>query len=148
MAATVAAAPSRQRKLSARIHYKNSKRLQSQTVWSPLSSIVVMRAIPRQERVSSIETAASHHVPWNTNRPNGEYHAQLLGHDDHCDAGQRQSGQFSVLCFNEVVEKYRRCTAVPIWIVGQGSLARWLGSRRSLGAPRPSVGLPLAVAEP
>ena len=49
---------------------------------------------------------------------------------------------------SEVVEKYRRCTAVPIWMVGLGSVARRLGSWRSLGALRPSVGLPLAVTEP
>ena len=58
----------------------------------------------------------------------GEYHAQLLGYDDHGDAGQRNSGQFGILCLSEVVEKYRRCTAVPIWMVGQGSVARRLGS--------------------
>ena len=33
--------------ISARIHYQHSKRLQSQTGWSPLSSIAVMPAIRR-----------------------------------------------------------------------------------------------------
>ena len=33
--------------ISGRIHYQHSKRLQSQTGWSPLSSIAVMPAIRR-----------------------------------------------------------------------------------------------------
>ena len=33
-----------------------------------------------------------------------------------------------ILCLSEVVEKYRRCAAVPIWMVGQESVARRLGS--------------------
>jgi hypothetical protein len=58
----------------------------------------------------------------------GGYHAEVLGSDDHGDAGQRDAGRFGVLCVSEVVEKYRRCAAVPIWMVGQESVARRLGS--------------------
>ena len=116
--------------------------------WPSLSSIVVMRAICRQERVPSIGTKR-HIMHYKLEPTDREYHAQLLGYDGHGDAGQRNSGQFGILCLSEVVQKYRRCTAVPIWMVGQGSVARRLGSWRSLDAPRPSVGLPLAgVAKP
>jgi len=69
-----------------------------------------------------------HHAPCKLKPTDGEYHAEVLGCDDHGDTGQRDAGQFGVVCLSEVVEKYRRCAAVPIWMVGQESVARRLGS--------------------
>ena len=121
---------------------------QAPAIANRLVSSIVYFVIERSA-VRSASCSGPHRPPCKLEPTDGEYHAQLLGYDYHGDAGQRNSGQFGILCLSEVVEKYRRCTAVPIWMVGQGSMARRLGSWRSLGAPRSSVGLTLAgVAKP
>ena len=130
--------------ISARSHYKTASACNRKPS-GLLHRLFCDRAIRRQER----ETAAGHimHLA-NSNRPMGNIMRNFSAMTIMAMLASATLVNSAFCASARWLKNTVGGTAVPIWMVGQGSVARRLGSWR-LGAPRPSVGLPLAgVAKP